>query len=120
VSILVPVPFLSNHAPFPLGAADEGSSPLLVVLAVLDPIISTGLVSELASTTVSGSTTPAGSLCLSASTHLGFGLAKSQIWLLEWIKDQLKINEKVKDKDYLAFLKGIEEDFCWINLVARE
>jgi hypothetical protein len=49
-----------------------------------------------------------------------FGLAKSQIWLLEWIKVWLKSNEEVKDKDHSALLKELEEDFCWINLVARE
>jgi hypothetical protein len=69
---------------------------------------------------VSGSATPTGSPCLLDSTHLGFSLSKSQIWLLEWIKDRSKINEEVKDEDHSAFLKGMEEDFCWINLVARE
>jgi hypothetical protein len=51
---------------------------------------------------------------------LGFGLSKSQIWLLEWIKDWLKINEEVKDKNHSAFLKDMEEDFRWVNLVALE
>ena len=32
-----------------------------------------------------------GSPCLFDSTHLGFGLSKLQIWLLEWIKDQLSM-----------------------------
>jgi hypothetical protein len=32
----------------------------------------------------------------------------------------IKINEEVKDKDHSAFLKAMEEDFRWINLVARE
>jgi hypothetical protein len=63
---------------------------------------------------------PAGSRRLLDSKHLSFGLAKSQIWLLGWIEDRLKINEDVKDKDHSAFLKAMEEDFRWINLVARE
>jgi hypothetical protein len=50
---------------------------------------------------------------------LGFGLSKSQIWLLERIKDRLKIHEEVKDEDHSTFLKEMEE-FRWINLVARE
>ena len=71
-------------------------------------------------TMVFGSTTLAGSPCLFDSTHLGFSLSKSQIWLLEWIKDRFKINEEVKDEYHSAFLKGMEEDFGWINLVACE
>jgi hypothetical protein len=63
---------------------------------------------------------PAGSRRLLDTKHLSFGLAKSQIWLLGWIEDRLKINEDVKDKDHSAFLKAMEEDFRWINLVARE
>ena len=62
---------------------------------------------------------PEGSPRLSDSSHLGFGLAKSQIWLLEWIKERLKNNEDVKDEDHSALMKGIEGDFRWINLVAR-
>ena len=112
--------FVSNLALLPVGAANDGSIPLLVVPAVLEPSLSTGLVSELALMTVPGSATPAGSHCLFASTQLGFGLSKSQIWLLEWIKDRLKINEEVKDEDHLAFLKSMEEDFHWINLVVRK
>jgi hypothetical protein len=50
---------------------------------------------------------------------LGFGLSKPQIWLLERIKDWLKIHEEVKDEDHSTFLKEMEE-FCWINLVARK
>ena len=107
---------ISEHAPFSLGAADDGSGPSLVVPAALDPVLSTGLVSEPASTTVSRFAMPAGSPCLSVSTLLGFDLFKSQIWLLKWIKDWLKINEEVKDEDHLVFN---EEDFHWINLVAR-
>jgi hypothetical protein len=112
--------FVSDHSPLLVGAADDGSGPLLVVPATLEPVLSTGLVSEPASTTVPVSAMLAGSPCLSAYTQLGFGLSKSQIWLLEWIKDRLKINEEVKDEDHLVFLKGMEEDFRWINLVARE
>jgi hypothetical protein len=63
---------------------------------------------------------PAGSRRFLDTKHLSFGLAKSQIWLLGWIEDRLKINEDVKDKDHSAFLKAMEEDFRWINLVARE
>jgi hypothetical protein len=63
---------------------------------------------------------PAGSPRLLDTKHLGFGLAKSQIWLLGWIEDRLKINEEVKGEDHSAFLKIMEEDFHWINLVARE
>jgi hypothetical protein len=62
---------------------------------------------------------PEGSPRLSDSSPLGFGLAKSQIWLLEWIKEWLKNNEEVKDEDH-SLWKGIEGDFRWINLVARE
>jgi hypothetical protein len=54
------------------------------------------------------------------SLSLGFGLSKSQIWLLEWIKDRLKIHEEVKDEDHSVFLKDMEEEFRLINLVARE
>jgi hypothetical protein len=54
------------------------------------------------------------------SRSLGFGLSKSQIWLLEWIKDRLKSHEEVKDEDHSVFLKDMEEDFRVINLVARE
>jgi hypothetical protein len=63
---------------------------------------------------------PARSPGLLDSKHLGFGLAKSQIWRLGWIEDRLKINEEVKGEDHSAFLKIMEEDFHWINLVARE
>jgi hypothetical protein len=63
---------------------------------------------------------PAGSPRLLDPKHLSFGLAKSQIWLLGWIEDRLKINEEVKDEDHSVFLKAMEEDFRWINLVARE
>jgi hypothetical protein len=63
---------------------------------------------------------PAGSPRLLDSKHLAFGLAKSQIWLLEWIEDRLKINEELKDEDHSVFLKAMVEDFRWINLVARE
>jgi hypothetical protein len=63
---------------------------------------------------------PAGSPRLLDTKHLSFGLAKSQIWLLGWIEDRLKINEEVEDEDHSAFLKAMEEDFRWINLVARE
>ncbi|KAE8009480.1 hypothetical protein FH972_005917 [Carpinus fangiana] len=105
--------FGSDLASLPVGAADDGSGPLLVVPSALELVFSTGLVSEL-------SAMPAGSPCPSASTRLGFGLSRSQIWLLEWIKDQLKINEEVKDEDHSAFLKVMEDDFRWINLVARE
>jgi hypothetical protein len=63
---------------------------------------------------------PAGSTRLLDTKHLGFGLAKSQIWLLRWIEDRLKINEEVKGEDHLAFLKIMEENFRWINLVAHE
>ncbi|KAE7995675.1 hypothetical protein FH972_000446 [Carpinus fangiana] len=113
----------SGHAPLPLvslGAAGDGFGSSLVVPAASDPVLSTMLVSKPATTTVSRSATPVGSPCLFDSTHLGFGLSKLQIWLLEWIKDRLKINEEVKDKDHSAFLKGMEEDFRWINLVACE
>jgi hypothetical protein len=101
--------FGSDLASLPVGAADDGSGPLLVVPAALEPVFFLGLQcwrGLLAS--------------LSASTRLGFSLSKLQIWLLEWIKDRLKINEEVKDEDHSAFLKVMEEDFCWINLVARE
>jgi hypothetical protein len=93
----------SDHGPFTLVvlvAADDGSDPTTMM--------------------VFGYASLVGSPRLSDSTHLGFNLPKSQIWLLEWIKDRLKINEEVKDEDHSAFLKGMEEDFRWINLVARE
>jgi hypothetical protein len=51
---------------------------------------------------------------------LSFGLSKSQIWLLERIKDRLKIHEEVKDEDHSVILKDMEEEFRLINLVARE
>jgi hypothetical protein len=63
---------------------------------------------------------PTGSPRLLDSKHLAFGLAKSQIWLLGWIEDRLKINEELKDEDHSVFLKAMVEDFRWINLVARE
>jgi hypothetical protein len=63
---------------------------------------------------------PAGSPRLLDTKHLSFGLSKSQIWLLGWIEDRLKVNEEFKGKDHSAFLKIMEEDFRWINLVARE
>jgi hypothetical protein len=63
---------------------------------------------------------PAGSPRLLDTKHLSFGLAKSQIWLLGWIEDRLKINVEVKDEDHSAFLKAMEEDFRCINLIARE
>ncbi|KAE7996286.1 hypothetical protein FH972_001020 [Carpinus fangiana] len=63
---------------------------------------------------------PAGSPRLLDTKHLSFGLSKSQIWLLGWIEDRLKVNEEFKGKDHSAFLKIMEEDFLWINLVARE
>ena len=66
------------------------------------------------------STSLVGAARLFDSSHLAFGLAKSQIWLLGWIKERLKINEEVKDKDHSVLLKDMEEDFRWINLVARE
>jgi hypothetical protein len=68
---------------------------------------------------LSNTTHPVASEVVSASCS-DFGLAKSQIWLLGWIKERLKSNEKVKDKDHLALLKEMEKDFLWINLVARE
>jgi Zn-dependent protease with chaperone function len=80
-----------------LGAAEDGSGPSLLFPAALDPVISTGFFEPML-TTVSGSATSAGPPCLSISTHLGFNPSKSQIWLLEWIKDQLKINEEVRMK----------------------
>jgi hypothetical protein len=55
-----------------------------------------------------------------AFTHAGSGLAKSQIWLLEWIKVRLKSIEEAKDEDHLPLLKELEEDFRWITLVACE
>jgi hypothetical protein len=108
--------FVSSH----VGAADDESGPSLVVPTTLEPVLSTRLVSEPTMTMVPGSTMPVGSPCLPAYTQLGFGLAKSQIWLLEWIKDRLKINEEVKDEDHLAFLKVMGEDFQWINLITHE
>jgi hypothetical protein len=54
------------------------------------------------------------------SSQVGFGLTKSQIWQLEWIKDRLKNHIEVKDKDHSTFLKDMEEDFHWLNEVARE
>jgi hypothetical protein len=113
---LAPLPLVS------LGVATVGFGSSLVVPSpsALDPVLSTRLVPEPDTTTVFGSAMPAGSPCLFDSTHLGFGLSKSQIWLFEWIKDRLKINEEAKDEDHLVFLKGMEEDFHWINSVARE
>jgi hypothetical protein len=96
-----------------VSSSDHGPLTLVVHVAAGDG-------SDPATTMVFGYASTVGSPCLNDSTHLGFGLSKSQIWLLEWIKDQLKINEEVKDKDHSAFLKGMEEDFLWINLVARE
>jgi hypothetical protein len=72
-----------------------------------------------ASPGLSNTTHPVASEVVSASGS-DFGLAKSQIWLLGWIKERLKSNEKVKDKDHSALLKEMEKDFLWINLVARE
>jgi hypothetical protein len=103
--------FVSDHAPLLVGPADDWSGPLLVVLATLELVLSTRLVSEPTSTTIPRFAMLAGSPYLSAYTQLGFGLAKSQIWLLEWIKDQLKINEKIKDEDHLALLKGMGRIF---------
>jgi hypothetical protein len=86
--------------------------PLVVpVLEALNSVLSTGL--------VSGSATPAESSPF-YERSLDFGLFKSQIWLLERIKDRLKIHEEVKDEDHSTFLKEMEEEFHWINLVARE
>jgi hypothetical protein len=58
--------------------------------------------------------------CSLDSPQVGFGLTKSQIWLLEWMKDKLKNHIEVKDEDHSAFLKDMEEDFRWLNTVARE
>jgi hypothetical protein len=55
-------------ASLPVGAADDGFGPLLVVPVALEPIFSTQLVFELASTTVTRSAMPTGSPCLSTST----------------------------------------------------
>jgi hypothetical protein len=51
---------------------------------------------------------------------VGFGLTKSQIWQLELLKDRLKNHIEVKDEDHSTFLKDMEEDFLWLNKVARE
>jgi hypothetical protein len=72
-----------------------------------------------ASPGLSNTTHPMASKVVSASGS-DFSLAKSEIWLLGWIKERLKSNEKVKDKDHSALLKELEKDFLWINLVARE
>jgi hypothetical protein len=84
-------------------------------LAVLFPevsdfVLSIGL--------VSGSASPVESPPFSEPS-LSFGLSKSQIWLLERIKDRLKIHEEVKDEDHSLFLKDMGE-FRLINLVAHE
>jgi hypothetical protein len=54
------------------------------------------------------------------STQVGFGLTKLKIWQLEWMKDRLKNHIEVKDKDHSVFLKDMEDDFHWLNEVARE
>jgi hypothetical protein len=54
------------------------------------------------------------------STQVGFSLTKSQIWQLELLKDRLKNHIEVKDEDHSTFLKDMEEDFLWLNKVARE
>jgi hypothetical protein len=58
---------------------------------------------------------PTGSPRLLDSKHLAFGLAKSQIWLLGWIEDRLKINEELKDEDHSVFLKAMVEDFVGLT-----
>jgi hypothetical protein len=54
------------------------------------------------------------------SSQVGLGLTKSQIWQLELLKDRLKNHIEVKDEDHTTFLKDMEEDFHWLNKVARE
>ena len=81
----------SGPTPLPLvslGDAVVGSGSSLVVPfpTASNPVLSTGLILELDTTTVSRSTTPVGSPCLFDSTHLDFGLSKSQIWLLSGLR----------------------------------
>jgi hypothetical protein len=100
--------------PCPEDILASGPAPHPVV--VLSPEVSD---SARTNRLVSGPVTSAESPTVT-SRSLGFGLSKSQIWLLEWIKDRLKSHEEVKDEDHLVFLKDMEEDFRLINLVARE
>ena len=97
--------------PDSVSASGPAPHPLVVPIPeASDSVLSTGLVSR--------STMPVESSPF-YEPSLGFGLSKSQIWLLERIKDWLKIHEDVKDEDHSTFLKEMEE-FRWINLVARE
>jgi hypothetical protein len=108
-----------------MGGGSVGASPGVEVDLPMTPLVSDADLESIeggsGSTTglVSGSMTPVESPTV-ASRSLGFGLSKSQIWLLEWIKDRLKSHEEVKDEDHSMFLKDMEEDFRVINLVARE
>jgi hypothetical protein len=96
----------------PLPVSDLVPYPEVVLFPeVLESDRTTGLVSGHVTSVESPTVT---------SQSLGFGLSKSQIWLLEWIKDRLKSHEEVKDEDHSVFLKDMEEDFRVINLVARE
>jgi hypothetical protein len=108
-SNLIPV-FSFIPDPDSISASGPTPHPLVALVPeVSDSVLSTGLVYR--------SATPAESSPF-YEPSLGFGMSKSQIWLLERIKDQLKIHEEVKDEDHLTFLKEME--FHWINLVAHE
>ena len=92
-----------DFAPDPDSISAFGHAPLPLVVPVpqaSDSVLSSRLVSR--------SATPVESSPF-YDPSLGFGLSKLQIWLLERIKDRLKIHEEVKDEDHSTFLKEMEE-----------